>query len=126
MFQGGNMNARTLTQSVPIFVILSVAGIGMAAFGLGLPSAEATTALIVAGATIFAAALADFMLGLGPRLSLPRRAVVFVALTLAGFVLAFASLQVPDPQAARLVVPIAAALFGASLVYFLAGRRIQD
>jgi hypothetical protein len=34
------------------------------------------------------------------------------------------SLRIADPDAPRLLVPLGAGIFGASLVYFLAGRRI--
>jgi len=70
-----------------------------------------------------AAALADFLLGVGSELGLPTRAVVFVALTAAAFVLAGISLRVAEQADPRLLVPLGTGLLGASLVYFLAGRR---
>jgi len=72
---------------------------------------------------VFAAALADSLLGVGAGLSLPRRAVAFVALTAAGFVIAGASLRIADPGASRLRVRLGAGLFGSSLVCFRDGRR---
>ena len=117
------MNPRSLTSSVVIFVCLMVAGLGMAALGLRLPDPQAGPALILTGTVIAAAALADFLLGLGSGLSLPSRAVLFVALTAAGFVLAEISLRIGEPAAPRLLVPLGAGPFGAALVYFLSGRR---
>ena len=112
------MNARSLTQQVPLFVLLSIA-----ALGLSLTAAEARSPLAGVGSAMFAAALADFLLGVGAGLSLPRRVVAFAALKSAGFVLAGASLRIADPGASRMMVPLGASLFGASLAYLLAGRR---
>jgi hypothetical protein len=59
----------------------------------------------------------------GSKLGLPSRAVVFVALTGAAFVLAGISLRIAEPAAPHLLVPLGTGLFGASLVHLLAGRR---
>ena len=77
----------------------------MAAFGLRLPDPQAGPALTLAGTAIAAAALADFLLGVGTELGLPSRAVVFVALTAAAFVLAEISLRIAGPAAPRLLIP---------------------
>ena len=60
------MNARSLTQQVPLFVLLSIA-----ALGLSLTAAEARSPLAGVGSAMFAAALADFLLGVGPASACP-------------------------------------------------------